>query len=460
MDRKMSLHLISSENYDIGFHPETFKIFKIQKNEERTILEQDILKNKDSQMEINKNFLDTYSNYEGVPMELFLLVSQKCNLSCKYCYASHGTYKNEGIMEFSTAKKAIEVFYKKFPVGIKSIIFFGGEPLLNFHLIKQVCEFLEDYCNERDAQIPNFTIITNGTIYSDEIKKVLNHYKIELAISMDGPKEIHDQLRVFPDKSGSHDLILKNLSKFNKDRKYSLATELTFTKKHIIHNFIDSSIISYFMDLGVDRTVTSFVLMSPDDLLYDLLNIDEKTIEKISEYISNDTKKMITSWCGFNPLCSDLMNVMIDIIKQQNGTRSFCPAGISKVAMGWDGDIYPCQILIDRKEFYMGNIYDEDFPNNQFLDMRTHLLKENINRKVNSDYCGGCWMRYLCVSCPAENIIANNDINMPSKMHCIFRRIVIETILKEIVSIQENKVKYTNLLDNLHKFSTGNITEH
>lgn len=458
----MTFHIISipSKNYDVGFHVETCKIFKVPKHiseREKIELDRNILENnKDKINEINdiETFLDAKGDYKKLNFELYLMISQKCNMKCKYCYGSHGTYGDEGMMDFSTAKKAIEVFYENF--RISGVSFFGGEPLLNFHLMRQVCEFISDYCNKKDIKMPIFATVTNGTIYSDEIKKLLNQFKISLTVSIDGQKEINDQLRIFPDGKGTTELVLKNISKFNYARKYLLVVELTFTKKHITNKFMYSTLIDYFMNLGVDGILFSPVILSQDDPSYESLNIDEKTAEEIREDISQSISKMISSLGTAKPIYNYLIPIVAGIIRQR--VTSFCPSGVRKVVIDRHGDIYPCQMCHGKKDFYMGNIYDKNFPSDQFFKI-IRLFLEHAKNKIKGNImdCKDCWMRYLCADCVAGNMIMNNNIDVPMKTFCVFKKIEMETLLKELLTIHEDKVKHKHLLTNIANYFKGNI---
>lgn len=463
----MTLYIIRlpSKDYDVGFHTETCKMFNVPKHiseEEKIKLDLDIIENNKNKVKdierIFLDFLDTYGDYKKPNFELYLMVSQKCNMRCKYCYASHGTYGDEGMMCFSTAKKIIEAFYENFS-GISKIVFFGGEPLLNFSLIKQVCEFTSEYCNERHFKIPMFAIVTNGTIYSDEIKKFLNQFKIALTVSIDGQKEINDQLRVFPDGKGSSELVLENISKFNYAREYPLMIEMTFTKKHIENNFMYSTLIDYVVSLGADEIIISPVLLSPNNPLYESLNIDEKAVKEVCEDISCGVRKIISSLALLSyprPIYNFLMPLAIEIMKQQHTIR-FCPAATSRVAIDWRGNIYPCQMFIGKKEFYMGNICNGDFPNDQFFKINRYFLEyvKNKIKGINTE-CKNCWIRYLCEECPARNIIINGNINIPVKTSCIFKKIEIEALLKELLNIREDKIRYKHFLTNLVNYFKRN----
>jgi uncharacterized protein len=151
--------------------------------------------------------------------ELILEITQECNLRCKYCVYSESYPSVRGYtpkdMSKETALKAIDVYFSLLKEGRSynpyrepRIGFYGGEPLLNFDLIKNcITHVIKNY---KDFN-PYFVITTNSTLLTEEIIKFLSKYNCELVLSIDGPKDEHDRNRVFPGGTGSFDIIMEKV---------------------------------------------------------------------------------------------------------------------------------------------------------------------------------------------------------------------------------------------------------
>jgi uncharacterized protein len=132
------------------------------------------------------------------------MISQTCNLRCSYCYGDKGKFGSEGAcMTKEVAEKAIRFLVEKSKI-INSqyflITFFGGEPLLNFELIKFVIEFNKTEYPDKEF---TYTFTTNGTLFTHEIIDYIKSNNVSILISIDGDKKIHDSSRVFEDGKGS-----------------------------------------------------------------------------------------------------------------------------------------------------------------------------------------------------------------------------------------------------------------
>ena len=130
---------------------------------------------------------------------LTLMVSQECNMRCAYCYGDCGEYNNKGMMTSETAIKAIDYLVENTKEDKLAIAFLGGEPVLNFSLIKEVVEYCSKISSESNKKF-SYTITTNGTLLNDEIEKFLIDNNIKTQISIDGTKNNHDRMRYFKHK--------------------------------------------------------------------------------------------------------------------------------------------------------------------------------------------------------------------------------------------------------------------
>ena len=163
-----------------------------------------------------------------------LHVSNDCNLRCKYCYAGGGNYKQKrGIMSLQTAKQFVDFCFQNFD-AIGTIVFFGGEPLLNMEVMEYVCDaFRRNYEERRIAFMPEFGIITNGTILTDRVFNFIKNNLAFVTVSIDGLKEFNDANRVFINGKGSYKKISKFIHELTEKTKVKIRYEATYTQYHI-----------------------------------------------------------------------------------------------------------------------------------------------------------------------------------------------------------------------------------
>lgn len=177
---------------------------------------------------------------------LILEVTQKCNLRCSYCLYSgkYDSYRlhSDRSMDFNTAKKAIDYFFdiaksgkRTRKYGTVHINYYGGEPLLNFPLIKKCVDYIEAEKKNIIRDRILYSMTTNGTLLSEEIIDFIMDHKFGLAISLDGPREEHDKNRRFPDGRGSFEIIYNNLLRLlerNPGYSRNITITLTYSYNH------------------------------------------------------------------------------------------------------------------------------------------------------------------------------------------------------------------------------------
>ena len=139
---------------------------------------------------------------------LTLMLAQECNMRCTYCYGEGGEYKNRGMMTEGVAFQAIDYLVKNSTEELLHIAFLGGEPLLNFPLLKKVVEYCKKISADTGKKF-SYTITTNGTLITNDIENYLIENKIVCQISLDGTKEKNDMNRFFRNKKGSYDVIVE-----------------------------------------------------------------------------------------------------------------------------------------------------------------------------------------------------------------------------------------------------------
>ena len=150
---------------------------------------------------------------------LCLHVAHTCNLNCEYCFAAQGKYHGErALMSFETGKRALD-FLVEHSGKRKNleVDFFGGEPLMNFEVVKQLVAYARRIEKEKGKNF-RFTLTTNGVLLDDEVTEFANRECHNVVLSLDGRKEVHDRLRKTVNGQGSYDVIVPKFQEFVKKR--------------------------------------------------------------------------------------------------------------------------------------------------------------------------------------------------------------------------------------------------
>ncbi|EQJ66221.1 radical SAM additional 4Fe4S-binding SPASM domain protein [Clostridioides difficile P38] len=362
---------------------------------------------------------DTYQYHpsfvhrEPVVKALCLNVAHDCNLKCKYCFAAQGDFGGEKeLMSFEVGKAAIDYLIAN--SGSRKnleIDFFGGEPLMNFEVVKQLVDYGRSVEKDYNKNI-RFTITTNGVLLNDQIIDYINENMHNVVLSLDGRKEVNDNMRPTLNDKGSYDITLprfkKLVEKRAKDKYYYIRG--TFTRD----NLDFSKDVMHFADLG-------FKLTSVEPVVGDESNpyaLREEDLPKIFE----EYEKFAVEYAD-RQLQGDgfkFFHFMIDlnqgpcVIKRITG----CGAGNEYLSVTPSGDIYPCHQFVGNEEFKMANIFDEEI-----------VLPENLKNMFREAHvytkeeCKQCWNKFYCSGgCHANAINFNNDISKPYELGCEMQR--------------------------------------
>jgi len=335
-----------------------------------------------------------------------LHIAHDCNLRCKYCFASTGDFGHgRKLMDFETGKRAID-FLIKHSEGRRNLEldFFGGEPLMNFEVVKQVVEYARGKEKEHNKNF-RFTITTNGMLLTDDKIDYINREMSNVVLSIDGRKEVNDYFRPRVDGSGSYDSIVPKYKKLvdkRGDKDYYVRG--TFTGKNL--DFADD--VFHLNELGFDQVSVEPVVTDPK---YDYA-LREEHLPKIFEEYERLALRLLEAKKnkkGFN-----FFHFMIDLdqgpcaIKRLRG----CGCGNEYVAITPDGDIYPCHQFVGMEEWKMGSLYDDTFD----LERKEYFARANIYGK---EECLDCWAKFYCSGgCNANNLQFNGSILKPHKLSC------------------------------------------
>ena len=336
-----------------------------------------------------------------------LHVAHDCNLRCKYCFASTGDYK-EGrmLMSLETGKKALDFLIEK--SGDRKFLevdFFGGEPTVNFDVVKQLVE----YGRSREAEANKkfrFTITTNGILLTDDMIDFINKEMNNVVLSIDGRKDVNDRLRVRADGSGSYDKIVPNFKKLVEKRGSDKDWYVrgTYTK----YNLDFSNDVMHLYDLGFDQISVEPVMADPS-MPYAITQSDLPRIFDEYEELSRKIRKIRSEGKFIN-----FFHFMLDLdqgpcaIKRLRG----CGCGNEYVAVAPNGDIYPCHQFVGIEDYKLGSLNDGSFNE----ELKKTFACAHVYSKPE---CKKCWAKFYCSGgCNANNYIYAGDIHNAYKLSC------------------------------------------
>jgi len=361
---------------------------------------------------------------------LRLLITNKCNLKCIYCYADEGTYHASSLtnMTIETAKHAIDMFfgiYRK----IKQISFFGGEPLINLDVIEFVCGYIsEKFANEEIEEMPMFSMVTNATLLDNHALKLVLKHNITLVASIDGECLIHDLQRPYKDDSGSFNDVHKNMCEYRKHAPFSV--EATYTSNHEKHGISRLELVEYFKNqYDINRinitNVSSSMNDSTDYLRPTSINPVKAELEQFF-----DTED--------NLIYTDLMIRLLANYAIDNYIPSFCDAGLSQFSVFVDGKIYPCHIFCGQDSKVLGSVHN----NIDFSQLNSMFINKS------NEKCDDCGNRRFCQFC-----LVDIEQVLDSNSHCESLAITVDTLLYNIIHLRStDNDKYQKLFSDMETY--------
>lgn len=338
--------------------------------------------------------------------QLILQVTQQCNLRCAYCtysgiYTRNRTHSNKR-MTIETAKRAIDFFLQHNSDLSEVVIgFYGGEPLLEFDLIRQCVEYAKSRVEGKKIR---FNITTNGTLLSDSVVDFLVDNSFQLSVSLDGSKEEHDANRRFVNGKGSFDTIIKNIERIRErypeyDKKISIlttinphsdlgcvleyfSTEDVFTDKNIVFNSMKE--VALNQELNYDN---NFYSIRNFEYIKMLMAMVGKIDKKCLSPLVNGTMGSIANFYNKMHNRSPIMSII-----HHGGP---CVAGVQRLFVRYDGEFFPCERVSDNLDYF--NIGSLD----------AGLKHERIQRllnigKITENECKNCWCLRNCTICSEQ----------------------------------------------------------
>ena len=320
---------------------------------------------------------------QSVLKAMCLHVAHSCNMDCEYCFAGKGEYHGDaGLMSYETGKKAIDYLIENSP-GRKNleVDFFGGEPLLNWQVIKKLVDYGRSLEKSTGKNF-RFTLTTNGLLIDDDVIDFCNREMSNVVLSLDGSRDTNDRMRKTKQGKGTYDLIVDKFIDFAKRRgqkDYYMRGTFTGKNLHFAEDIIHMANLG-FKELSMEPVV------APEHVSYALKDGDKDILLVEYEKLALEMIKRRKSGNSFN-----FYHFNVDfeggpcIAKRVSG----CGVGTEYIAVTPEGDIYPCHQFVGDKDFLMGNLIDGiKNPN-----VRKLFAECNV---YSHEECENCFARLYC----------------------------------------------------------------
>lgn len=337
---------------------------------------------------------------------LCINIAHDCNLRCQYCFAGQGGYGQwRMLMSFDVARRAVDfLIAHSGPREHCELDFFGGEPLMNWHVVQQTIDYVHKQEKKHHKKI-KMSLTTNGMLLDKEKVKYLTDNHISLILSLDGRKEMHDRMRPGVHGEGTYDEILKNLQHCVANRKgEEYYVRGTFTRYNMdfttdVEDMIDKGFPAVSMEPVVGEDGADYSIKEED-----LPQVKAEYDRLANLFIKREEEGRPFFFFHFN---MDLWKGPC-LPKRLRG----CGAGHEYLAVVPNGDIYPCHQFVGREGYVIGNVY-EGLKNMKMMhDFR-------MNHVFSKPDCINCWAKFFCSGgCHANNEAYGGNIHKPFHITC------------------------------------------
>ncbi len=341
--------------------------------------------------DVYKDVIIDFKKRKTVVKALCLHIAHDCNLACKYCFADEGEYHGQKreLMSLEVGKKALDFLIENSGNRVNlEVDFFGGEPLMNFDVVKEIVAYGRKREKEAGKNF-RFTLTTNGVLLNDEVIDFCNKEISNVVLSLDGRKCIHDDMRPTRNGKGSFDIVVPKFQRFVEQRgDKSYYVRGTFTRNNL--DFTED--FKLMADLGF-KEISIEPVVSPDTCDY---AIREEDLEKIYDEYDKLACDIIERHKAGKPIT--FFHYMLDlnggpcVYKRLSG----CGSGTEYLAVTPQGALYPCHQFVGIDEFKLGNVYDGI--------KKTDIVEEfKLCNVYAKDKCKDCFARFYCSGGCAAN---------------------------------------------------------
>ena len=373
-----------------------------------------------------ENLAIDYKNKSKVVKALCLHVAHTCNLNCSYCFASQGKYQGDrALMSFEVGKQAFDFLIENSGTRRNlEVDFFGGEPMMNFDVVKQLVAYARSVEKEKNKNF-RFTFTTNGMLLDEEVMDFLNEEMSNVVLSLDGRKEVNDHFRKDYAGNGSYDTIVPKFQRLVEKR----GGKNYYVRGTFTHNNVDfTNDLFHMADLGFTELSMEPVVCPPGDP-YALTDEDMPKIFEQYEILAKEMIKRKKAGNGFV-----FYHYMLDL---KNGPCIYkritgCGSGTEYMAVTPWGELYPCHQFVGDSKYSLGNVWD-GVTNTEVQDEF-----RSCNAYARPD-CKDCWAKLYCSGgCAANSYHSTGSISGVYRYGCeLFKKRIECAVMMQVAESEE-----------------------
>ena len=357
---------------------------------------------------------------------LYLFVCQECNLRCSYCYGEEGEYGKRCSMDEETLRRTFDTFYGKRD-GKHFLTFFGGEPLMNFPIMQRTAELCREHRETGRADI-SLGIVTNGTLYNEQVHAFFHDHIDNVTFSLDGPQGINDAQRISKSGRSVYRTAEKNIRRLTEQGRFNWAFRSIVTSNSCdcveeIFDHLDS-----FGSGGIGLVDVDLPAGHP-------LHVDDEQYRRFLAQIVEVNRKGLRSFLdGDQAVAFEYPFYILFYLISRSHALYHCNAGSNLLAVTAEGDVYPCHRFVGESDFCMGNVADPQLRERpRFQELRQRFIDLTVDARPA---CRDCWARYLCGgACVKHAWSQHGDLAAPVERHCLYIKTVVEALLPELVGV-------------------------
>lgn len=373
--------------------------------------------------------------FHATSLHIFV-ITNTCNMKCIYCQAQDSSSLKKGLMSYETAKKAVDIALCS-PEDFLTFEFQGGEPLLNFDILKYIVEYSESTKGNKQV---SYNIVSNLVMLTDEIIDFCIRHKISVSTSLDGPASVQNKNRMLISEEGSYDIVTKKMYKL-RARGLKIGAIQTTTKhslnlaREIIDKYIANGLQYIFIRplarLGLAAEKWEQIGYSPVEFI---------------EFYRQSLDYIIQLNLSGTYIQEGHASILLSKILFGRGTnymelRSPCGAGYGQIAYYYDGNIYTCdegRMLAEmgNKSFLIGNVNNTY---EQLVSSKTCEAACGASVLESTPTCCDCVYQPYCGVCPVVNLATENNIMSlyTNNFHCIIFKGILDILFNYLYDYDE-----------------------
>ena len=433
IDKTALLHTLHSFSIGTGWylvHPERFKsapvsaavgknILAFQKDADVTLLSETerVFDQLNWQLPREASAKPRKINRESPITGMDLFIAQQCTLKCIYCYGGGGEYGNAGAMKEKTVFRAVDWLWRqRGSARTLNINFFGGEPLLQFDLLKKTVSYAKTLEKRGNTRV-QFSVATNATLVTDEITRYLKQNNFKINVGFDGPSEIHNRNRPFKKGSPSWERVVSGFQKLMAAMPESVQLRATLWEKGEIRD-VRKALAAQNPRRYQTQPASPGGHCGENGPMptADWADTIEGIRDAANEFVVAARKKdkatllSIKRWANFN--------WMLNVFDPPDRRPSMCPLGRGMAAVSTTGEIYPCHRFVGWETYRMGSVFDGHIDRSEYLQ----------STYPEKDACTSCWAKQACHGgCLFDHRVRTGHRFTPSDHHCKMIRSLLET---------------------------------